>query len=1144
MFFQILFFLFLNFLIKEIKSISFETFSKAFKNQIDSEFPIIKTIYTLNNFPCAFPFNYQNKIYYECAPEFRFLKNNTSKILLFWCFYLDPVKLIYNKDYCKSEESESQDVSNDLPYTHDQILKFEETINKIHAYNVLKDIYQTLDKSLTSQYFDKCSNFSLNSIINVDLTCLKTTFVLLISEGKIEETLQNQFACRFEALNNEILVKKQKALEIKTSYEQYRFLSRDLLKSTKPLLAFSIFKLSEQRFKDFYNEIKETEKNCNINCFEYIIRVLNGMFSRFEIQRIKMEVYAKLQGFWNISRLLDEEKDCMSNKIDCSFDKNEFEIEDINFHWRYWTDKTLINKIFRLIFNDELSFSEIYNKKYQLAEKKGNFYGDYEQIEDINEEIHDEFKSILKEGDELLDILQLKYQIFEEKVKEIERNISNILSIFEEFPNKTLPNITAGISEILALLSASKEAEKNLSETEVLVSEAKTRYYEKVEQENNEFYEYLPITINWFQIPVIFCRTGPQVFFKAYSKSMNFKGPFQIGHLIMPIFDFDSTGPLSLKMGFGIKPEKTDNYVFKVMGSDDNIKLSINRRNIKLELDTEENSWITHNNLSLIEDEIYEISLEIRRKNKNILGKYKIEIMWKDGFSDDFREFECDELCATVENSRIYCEKLCKAQFYDCFYQGFWKHDDCVNTCEFHHWDYSTLLCLKDLIEQKRLCNSSLSFSYSFRFCLLSGDFQLLEAFSSDVWQIKTNEFSQITNINMTNYNEDYSKEDYKFDEKPIIYSTGDKTRYLMIDPIYLEFEARILKLYPLKSHQINQNKPFLFYPANKQRKSPILTVFTPEFSENDQNSSSFQSMASKNIIFMEDFSGNEVFVIAHGGALIYKKVHNFCRPPKISNEKTDYFQKNSQVFLDLDYYFVKFPHFLQDFFLIKTRGYSLEPLKIHPLEPIEVFIALEVSEYFQHKPIIEDLEFIEKMTKKGWTMIPEPFNIENLIIISNLPQDIELENRNITQCYWDDRENQQMCKDYKFSYEKDKEKRFILWKNSLFVGDSIDIHDGFFQMIIFVKAIDCEVDESFCSEGDEILKEVDTSFVGDNEEFFEKTTENIDQQDDLQKKIMKNIEPLIEIKTNLNDCVWGLDESGKLYYRKLIQEDNRIGKL
>lgn len=1065
------------------------------------DLPLLKPIYTMNSFPCTFPFEFQQKIYYECVPEFQLLNKKNTKILFFWCFYQDPLEKKLKKGYCKSDDFD-ETPSNSFPLTEEQLLFSEKTLNKINSLKILEEIYILLDKSLSQKFFDKCLNISHHSIENLNFSCIKSSFEQLLSSGQISNILENQLISRFETLELENIKKKRQFDDLKDSFQQFRFLARDLQKNDKILMNFTVFSTNhlESKFLEFLSFFKTLEKSCDFHCFEFLIRELNRRFTKIEIKRLKMEVFAKIQGFSNISLILQEEKACFIKEKDCSFNGNRVQIESLDFNWRFWTDFTLINKLFRLILNREIEYSELFLRK------SVNLIGNYEEIEGLVYDYKGKLYEVIENFDKRLRGVESLYEKVKEKIQDIEGNLDEITRNFNEFINETSLNISNQIEILSDILIEEKDLDQQIEAKNQEISDAKLRYYEHFERRLEDFYRYLTISDKFFENRQYFCKNGPGVTFYSFQKSRNFQGTSQKGQQIQPKFAFDSTGPFSLKLKFGFKPAESEVFSFKINGSDDKFMLFINDVNFPLE---NKGNYALTQWIPLSYGEIYEVYLEIRRKNKNFNEKYDVKLEWKNRKFEEFQAFSQGEICGLAENFHMDCEKICSYQFENCFKRNFWQFDDCLRSCSFYEWNYNTLLCLKPFFENPSFCDSQAFFSHVFSFCLLSRDLILLGIYMNS-WETRTNEFSSEN----TNKNLDFVN---NLSEKPLVFATRNKAFFLMIDPYYFSFDTRIMKLYPLKSHEKTKNQAFLYYPANKHRKSPIITIQSPDFSDQELNSSLIKT--SDSILYMENLALNVDFINSNGGSLIYQKIHA-CLAPRLFDFKPEYFQKNSQVFKDLDYYFREIPSFLLDFYHVKTSGYPIKSFEIRTYEPMEVLLGIESN---KEKMSLGDLDYIERLSNEGWKMIQEPYNEENILVISNFPEKNDQEEL-IRQCFWDDWNQKPICKDYKPNYDLDAEKKFTFWKKRLGEAEKFEIYNGFLQIVAFVKTIECKNMEVLCTEGQEKIIEID-NFLDESEITRDK------------------IAPFIEIKTNINDCVWGLDESGGLFYRKGVDETKRFGK-
>ena len=1070
-----------------------------------SDLPLLKPIYTVNSQKCLFPFEFQGKIYYECVPEFQFLGHKNSKILFFWCFYQDPFEFKLKKGYCKSEDF-MEVPKNAIPLNQEQLSLYGKSLNKINSLKVLQEIYKILEKTVSNQFFDKCLNISQISIESLNFTCVKSSFSELLKSGKVSKEVENKLVSRLEQLEIENIQKKQLFEKTEQEFQQFRFFSRDLQKNEgKPqnLTEFYCYnnKLAN-KFQEFLVILRAAEKNCNIHCFEYFQREINRKFTKPEIQRLKMEVYARINGYTNISSLLSSEKDCSSNENTCSFDQNTFQIDSPYFHYRFWSDFTLINKIFRLLYNKELTFNEIFQQKPQQSLIIGN----YEQIDFLVSSYKNKLDEVIEKFYEKLNDVEKIYDRISETIGKIETNINQEENDFNGYINKISLNISQEMTIFQNSLTEEADFDKLIQSKNAEIKEKELNYYELLEKKTDDFYKNLGFSKNYFRNRNYFCKSQSGIGFQTFQKSRNLQGPSQIGHQIQPSFSFDSTGPFSLKLRFGLKPLNSDNFNIKIGGMNDNFRLFINDCKIMLESN---GIFSVSKGITLNSGEIYEVYLEIRRKAKNINKKYQISLEWKSNQTSFFEPLSPGVLCGLSDNFYIDCEKFCNHQFSKCFSQKIITFDSCVTSCSFYKWSQNTLLCLKPFLKNGDLCNSPSFFAYVFGFCLLSGDLKLKAVFTN-VWESRRNEYSE--------ENFDQNNKTFKItqllSEKPIVLVTGNKHFFLQIDPYYFCFESRIIKLHPLTSHEKTRNKAFLYYPANKHRSSNIITVQNPKFSEQDLQNSSIQIKES--ILFMENFAFNVDFINSQGGSFIFEKQH-WCLPPKIFENKADFFQENSQVFEDLDYYFVKIPNFLDDFYIIKTPGYPNIPLQIKSLEPIEVFLAIE---YSQEKMSLDDLDYIERLTNEGWKMIEDPFNELNIITISNIPAKKE---ETIQQCFWDDWNQKSICKDYKPNYG-DNKKKFAFWEKTINAGDNFQINNGFLQIISFVRALECRAIEVLCTEGQEDMVEIDM-FLEENEENSER------------------IDPFVELLTNINDCIWGLDDSGSLYYRKGVDEIKRTGK-
>lgn len=665
------------------------------------------------------------------------------------------------------------------------------------------------------------------------------------------------------------------------------------------------------------------------------------------------------------------------------------------------------------------------------------------------------------------------------------------------------------MSVLSDLIKEGQKLESLMSNKKLGISEAKTKFYENFEKRVEDFYQYLFFNDEYFENPHYFCKSGPAVSFEVFQKSINLQGASEKGRQVEADFAFSSTGPLSAKLRFGFRPHKSGNFSFKISGSDDSFGFFIDHFRAPLKV---LGSSTIIQEIPLKSEEIYELRLEIRRKDKNMNSQYKIYIEWKDSSFENFQAFLENDLCGVSTDFQLDCEKVCRFQFDKCFAQGFWSQESCVNSCSFYQWGSPTLLCLKPFFIKSLVCETFSEFSHVFGFCLLSRDLKFVGAYT-DGWKIGNHEFDEIEESNPN------LKDFFLSEEKPLVLTTRNKAFFLAIDPLYFSFESKILKLHSLKSHEKRNTKTFLYYPENRHRKSSVVSLRSPDFSEEELNSSI--SKQEEKILFMDDPAFNLEFIESQGGVLVTQKLH-WCSPPRLSFFKADYFQMFSQVFKTLDFYFQKIPKFLLDYYHLKIDAYPIAPFKIEAKEIIDVLLGIETD---AENPALEDLDYIEKLTNEGWALISSPFSEENVLVISNIPREKNATNNELVrQCFWDETDKKSFCKDYKPNYGIDSEKKFTFWRKRIAGGESFDLNNGFLMMVPFVKAVECRNEENFCTEGAEKVVQIN-NFLEENEGDG------------------NGMVAFADIQTNVNDCLWTLDEKGRLFYRKGIDEKNRFGK-
>lgn len=1104
---------FFYFLIKQ--AISINSFSQKFLSsqwKTDFKLPIIKDEYTIEGFPCIFPFKFQNQIFFDCAPEFRMLQNNKQKILLYWCFYQDPNEPILKKGYCKDNNSfslsNSQFNNQSFSFSHEEVLTKEQEIQEAYKQGLLAMLEKT-------NYFlinDTKSNFSQ---CNNDLNCIEKFVNFLFSKGNFNKTSEKQFISQIDSLNKERNEKEAFWRNIKDFYSQFIFLN-DSISNEGLIYTIKEYKdrFPKKRYKAFINSLKVAEAGCDMRCIDYFEREILRSFTKTEIKRIKKEVFCQLQGFNNLSNILEEESRILLNKEENIADNFDL-IEDIKFHFSFWTDKTLILKILNLLFKRPIKLEDL------LKEYHPNFLWNYEELELLLENYRYRVHNISGIFEKEVDSLGFKTNQFLSQIQQKIQEIENLTKYLRDF-NDSLKNLSNSLLKVANLNQNIKTQERETQEKTQFLSLNRTSYYAQADLMEENYYKDLLITSNFHQ-----CNGGLNILYEAFYSSRLLKGPKKKGYIVEPLFFMDSIGPSSLRISFTFNSDIEGKIYFVIEGSNDDIILLLD--NSIVNISTISDSMIVSNEIDLKIGKLYQIVVEISRKIQNFGKKYEIFFYYREKKDLENKYFSPINLCFLPHTYTISCQKTCKNHFNACFLKDLWSFEQCVKVCEIYDWNAANLLCLKNFIQNNKFCEDPQSMAKIFNFCHLTGNFVLekilLANFSSFF------NFIPEFRIPAVLYDEKEAHDNLESlfvetlqknakSNKFLGFSSANHEYYLFFDRIYLFFKSKIMKIYPIKSH-LKENKPFLYYPPSKNpRKSVFFTVFSPNFSENEFNSDTFLEKIEENILFCENFPGNTSLLVSKNFGLLYFSNYfpTFEKPKISANYLSDYFFIGSQVFIDLfDIYFVKIPFYLQEFFLIKVPGYPKEILSITSWETLDVILAIEniggeeISD--------DDLDFIEDLASKGWRLVEESFKEDNLLIIGDSPN--IKQNMSLKQCFWEDFTSNSICKDYEIDTQTSfQEKKFVLWSKTLSYGETITINNGISQMIPFVKPINRKGNEDLCSEGDNNWIEINQNF------------DNV------------NSSPFIEIATNLNDCVWILDENGQVSYRKGVTQIDLSGKL
>ena len=142
----------------------------------------------------------------------------------------------------------------------------------------------------------------------------------------------------------------------------------------------------------------------------------------------------------------------------------------------------------------------------------------------------------------------------------------------------------------------------------------------------------------------------------------------------------------------------------------------------------------------------------------------------------------------------------------------------------------------------------------------------------------------------------------------------------------------------------------------------------------------------------------------------------------------------------------------------------------------------------------------------------------ENQVIISDFPKNQEISSTK--QCFWDETQKNSVCKEYKLDSERSfARKSFVLWGKTVGNGDNAEINSKFLRIIPFVKPLQRKF-ERCCNEGDENWMEI-----------LNKKEESLENNLVFEK-----------VSTNINDCVWIIDENSQLFYRRGISQQNLFG--
>lgn len=323
-----------------------------------------------------------------------------------------------------------------------------------------------------------------------------------------------------------------------------------------------------------------------------------------------------------------------------------------------------------------------------------------------------------------------------------------------------------------------------------------------------------------------------------------------------------------------------------------------------------------------------------------------------------------------------------------------------------------------------------------------------------------------------------------KSDELVILSDKQDL--FFRIDPYWLFFSG-FLKIY-------NNLDPYLIFNFKS-------SLFIRKLPSKSNISSLFDIAKYSKITEEEDFD--------------FYQLRYACSTPEINffQYKFTYLHVNSLVFSSTRFIFKKIPKVLNEFYYLRTEPYyTAELLKFN--EPMNLFLAIELPSNYFNKPNLDFLSLIEGYQKENWVAWMKMFDEQNLLEIDYLD---ERNDSNVISCQLIYRNDNEINCSLKEKGEVEQGRKFVLLNKKVMDNGEITIKEHKLMVILFAKPIHCRNDYQYCLERKEFLS---ISSVTEKEEgsrlnllFFE------------------------EIRTNLNDCMFGLERNHYVYIRRNISD-------
>lgn len=246
-----------------------------------------------------------------------------------------------------------------------------------------------------------------------------------------------------------------------------------------------------------------------------------------------------------------------------------------------------------------------------------------------------------------------------------------------------------------------------------------------------------------------------------------------------------------------------------------------------------------------------------------------------------------------------------------------------------------------------------------------------------------------------------------------------------------------------------------------------------------------------------------------------FYQIGYICSIPEtnVFKYKLTYLHLNSLVYSRTRFIFKKIPAFLNEFYYFKTEPYfTVEKLKFK--EPTNIFLAMELPSNYFKKPNLDFLSLIEGYQKEKWVVWPKMFDEQNILEIDYLDEQV---NRNVTSCFLVNKNDKKINCSLKEREELEQGRKFVLINKKIMDRSEISIKENKFMVILFAKSINCIEDFHYCLEKKDFLSISSATEKEENENsgflFFD------------------------EIKTNLNDCMFGLEKNHYMYIRRNISE-------